>query len=493
MIDHIKPSKFILQILLTGLYIAQVQAISLPNLQDPDDKTSSELEYQQQDTTAHASSHAAGDTLNQNALTHDSAHSTEDTEALSPEDLQEHRNKFKTSKFHHTQAAELITKRTGLNHKEPWEIVMRQAELAARSKDFDMAEGLYGHAFMLGPPEEAHKQGYLELANMYEQAGEIAKMAAVYEKFAQKFKDDARLAQIFIRLGHLYREMGAYNMAISRFYNVLNVSISIDADGVETYKEISLQARRDIADTYFIMGNFAEAEKFYNRLLMLDLEPEDQLHVSYRKNYLNYLQEEYSAAAAGLKEFLRQHPTSEFAPESYYMLANAFNQLNEPMKAVRQVLKLLKSQHKIAPENMALWQYWRKRTANQLAEKFYKQNDYLSAIKIYQAMAPVSRNPSWQWPVVYKIGLCFERLHMYPKAQESYRLIASGEAWKDIQFTMTPTLLSLKEMAAWRLEHLEWDTATKSRIKGILEIAGQHSNTAMGLEDDASTDTPKVN
>jgi|GEM_PF-2092343 len=402
------------------------------------------------------------------------------------------RQAVKDSKFHHTKAAELIDKKQGLEHSEPWQIVMRQAELAARSKDYDMAEGLYGHAFLLGPPEEAHKKGYLELAKMYEESDELSKMAAVYEKFTLRFKNDPRLAQIYMRLGHLYREMGAYKMAISRFYNVLNVTLKIDASGIDSYKEISLQAQRDIADTYFIMGNFEEAEKFYKRLLFLNLDSNDKMHVLYKTNYLDYLQKEYSACAAGLEEFLKLYPHSRFAPESHFMLANAFNELNQPREAVRQVLKLLKKRANIAPEDMELWQYWRKKTANRLAEQFYKHGDFLSAIKIYQAMAPLSRNPSWQWPVIYRIGLCFERLYMYPKAQEAYSLIASGKEWEDINFTMSPTLTSLKDMASWRLEHLEWSTSTKTRMKEILEIAEQQAAVTRMLNEESGDTAPTV-
>lgn len=488
----IKPLKYILLLIIPCLLLASVQAISLPSSHSEDDKLDSEHHQPQQETATHTEDFAHSNKLSNNHEPPNQSQNKEKAEQNAKLDPQDLRNAITASPYHQTKAADLIEKRQGLTHKEPWEIIMRQAELAARSKDFDMAEGLYGHAFLLNPPEEAHKQGYLELANMYEQDDKKAKMAAVYEKFVVKFKDDPRLAQIYMRLGHLYREMGAYKMAISRFYNVLNETLKIDADGIDAYREISLQAQRDIADTYFTMGNFVEAEKFYKRLLLLDLNHVDQRNVMYKTNYLNFLQEDYSAAAAGLEEFLKLFPHSQFAPESHYMLANSFNALNQPMEAVRQVLKLLKTEHHITPEDMELWQYWRKKTANQLAEQFYEKGNFLSAIKIYQAMAPVNRNPSWQWPVIYQIGLCFERLHMYPKAQEAYRLLATSDEWDDIKFTMTPTLQSLQEMAAWRLEHLEWNTATKTRINNILEIAGQHTQASVVLDEETEEAAPTV-
>lgn len=437
--------------------------------------------------------HAQDDKEKHEVINHIDSHADENSHSPDPMSKQgkfgsiKYSNKTpKVSHYHQTTAADLLANEKGLDHREPWQIIMRQADLAAESHDYEMAEGLYGHAFLLSPPEDARKRAYLKLANMYELAGEPAKMATMYEKFTHEFKEDPRLAQIFMRLGHLYREMGAYQMAISRFYNVLNVTLNIDTTGVESYKEISLQAQLDIAETHFIMGNFDEAEKFFRRLMFLDLDEDVRMNVRYKTSYLDYLQEDYGATATGLEEFLNLYPNSNYAPESHFMLSNAYNKLNQPREAVRQVLNLLKQRENILPENMEVWQYWRKRTANQLADQFYKQGDFLSAIKIYQAMARISNQPSWQWPVIYQIGLCFERLHMYAKAQEAYSILATGEEWKDMKFTMTPALTSIKDSAQWRLDHLKWNNDTKARVKDLLEIADRKelpSKLPLGEED----------
>ena len=397
--------------------------------------------------------------------------------------------KVKHSPYHYISAADLIDNSEGLGERQPWEIIMRQAEVAARSQDYDMAEGLYAQAFLLNPPEAAHKRGYLQLASMYEQSGQIAKMAAIYEKYIARFKNDSRLAQIYMRLGHLYREMGACSTAIARFYNVLNVAISVDSDSMDAYRALSLQAQRDIADTHFIMGNYTEADKFYRRLLLLDLPAEDRMNILYKINYIGYANGDYSSVAAGLETFLDSYPDSQLVPESYYMLANVNNRLGEPREAVKQVLKLLRTRGATTPQEDEIWQYWRKKTANQLAQSFYDESDFLSAIKIYQAMVPLKREPSWQWPVIYKIGLCFERLYMYPKAQQAYQLIKTGEEWQDLDFEMTPTLQSIKDMATWRFEHLQWNDSAKKSMQNVLEIAGRYSESQLKSEKASSPST----
>lgn len=425
--------------------------------------------------------HGAEDPSHASAVKSIEAHATVDAEAEQEEHVREaamsHGKEHSDSHFHHTTATELQGKSEGLETELPWQIVLRQAMLAAKSHDYEKAEGLFGHAFLLSPPEEEQKEAYLAMAVMYEESGKLSKMAAIYEKFAHLFKEDARLAQIFMRLGGLYREMGAYDMAISRFYNVLNVTLSLEDDSAfEAYREISVQAQLDIAETYFLKGEFPEAEKFFKRLLFLDLNDKDMMNVMFKTNYMRYIQKDYASASNGLEDFLEKYPGTSLSPESHFMLTTCYNELNQPKNAVRQVLSLLNSPHGNSKSNAEIWQFWRKRTANQLAHEFYAAGDYLSALKIYQAMATLNKSPSWQWPAIYKIGLCFERLHMTPKAQEAYSLLATGEEWKDIKYTLTPSLKSIQEMAQWRLDHLKWNQRTKSRVTSLLEVAGQTAN-----------------
>ena len=110
----------------------------------------------------------------------------------------------------------------------------------------------------------------------------------------------------------------------------------------------------------------------------------------------------------------------------------------------------------------------RRLTGNQLANEFFEQRDYLSALKIYQAMAPQSNDPEWQWPIIYQIGLCFEHLRMYPKAREAYRMLVDGDEWNDRKIVLSENLLTIKEMAAWRIGHIDWRTQTESGISNML-------------------------
>ncbi len=71
-------------------------------------------------------------------------------------------------------------------------------------------------------------------------------------------------------------------------------------------------------------------------------------------------------------------------------------------------------------------------------------------------------------PLIYQIGLCFERLRMLPKAHEAYRLLVDEEEWENSQYDLNENLLSIKEMAVWRLGHIDWLSKTESGLLRLL-------------------------
>ena len=82
-------------------------------------------------------------------------------------------------------------------------------------------------------------------------------------------------------------------------------------------------------------------------------------------------------------------------------------------------------------------------------------------------MAALGHDPEWQWPVIYQIGQCFERLHMLPKAHEAYTLITSESESQNEDFIPTINLKTIQDMARWRLDHLNWSYLTDDRLKNL--------------------------
>jgi len=353
-------------------------------------------------------------------------------------------------------------------HKNKGESLINQARLALKTQELTTAEELLLESLKYKLTDEQKRDVLLELALLYERMGVTSKMAMVYERFLKTFPSDANRPQIYIRLGRLYREMGAYDMAIDRFYNVINMSLGIDSDQMKLYQYLTMKAQLEIADTYFVTGDYEKAIKLFSRLQLMDLSQKERERVKFKTAYAHYFLENYPAVMNELEVFLSEYPNSPLAAEAHFILANTYKALNRTGSAIKEVMVLLRYDEMSNEEDKATWMYWKKRTANQLANDFYEQGDYMSALKIYQAMAPLNADPEWQWPIIYQIGLCFEKLRMLPKAEQAYSLIADKSQWKNTNFKMTETLKAIYETAAWRLEHLRWQLKTETQLETII-------------------------
>ncbi len=353
------------------------------------------------------------------------------------------------------------------DERERVQSLLRQARVAVRRREFEQAEGFYQQTLVLHVAEDLHKSLMLEVAYMYEMWGQKGKMAAVYEKFSEMYPTDPRLPQVYLRLGHLYRELGATRTAIARFYNVLNVSLNIPEESIPLYRELSQQAQLEIAETYFMNGEYDEAAKFYGRVMRLDLDDSERERVAFKDAYIHHLRHDFPGVILGLEAFLADFPESHLAPESHYLLAKAYRSTNQPEKAMDQVMRLLRHRNVADASDQRIWMYWQKKAANQMANEYYEKGDFYSALKIYQAMAPLSNDPEWQWPVVYQIGLCFERLGMYPKAEEAYGMLSEDGMEVAEGFEPNETLVALKDMAGWRLQHVKWADHTRRQLNEL--------------------------
>ena len=342
----------------------------------------------------------------------------------------------------------------------------RNAQMAALTSDIPAAEESYFKLLSKDIQDSLRAEVFLEMAQMYQKLDERVKVVAVYEKFGELFPNHDKLPETYIKLGLLYREMGAPKMAMNRFYDVLNSALSVDRKEIQGYRDLALKARFEIAETCFAQGDFVKAEEFYKRLKKVKLDPEDQAVVLFKSAYVQYLQQNYPPVIDTLTTFIKDYPDNKLTPEAYFILADSYRQTGDPKKSVEQVLELLRKSQDRAGLSAKAWNYWKKRTGNQLANEFYKNGDFINALTIYQHMVPLSDNPQWQWPIVYQIGLCFERLNMPLKARDAYEVLTQPE--KPVKINQK--LASLQQMATWRLEHVNWLTTAEKKEKEMRDF-----------------------
>lgn len=331
--------------------------------------------------------------------------------------------------------------------------------------DFVMAEKYFAAA--LGVPVEVpeKEQVLFEMAELYRKEKLLPKAAAIYERLIEEFKESRRLPTVYMELGDLYREMGGLQVAISKYYMVLNSSLNISIDQVEKARELSLRAKLEIAETHAELLEYSESYRHYELLSKLELKPVDRMRVHYRMCNLLYELGRYQPAVNKLKEFLDTYKMSAHTPEIRYLLAKSYEKLNRKPEALREVVHILQRQSSPDTAHEGTADYWRQRTGNELANEFYQKRDYRSALTIYQSLAKYNSSPEWRWPAIHQIGLCFERLGLPDKAIMAYEEILSPEGGQEEEESLSSGMKTLREMAKWRLEHLNWEGDLVARLK----------------------------
>ena len=348
-----------------------------------------------------------------------------------------------------------------------------------------------------------------------------------------------------IRLGKIYRTLGAYRMALNKFYDAINATLTLPKSNAfelaERRKGRTLERRRDvesnramyeIAETFMDSEDYDNSIKFFDRLRRLeDLEDTDRAVVRFKQGLAHYrrasenLRKQESvdrlppeqrsqqelgfdqtprADFAKVKEVLRGYgtlfPQSPYVPESHYLLALTYEQLNQDEESISELLLLLKEAdfnpdliadleqgNAVRDRDMAaiskmkaIWAFWKKKTGNYLANKFFEEAEFFNAYRIYSALRDIDPSPSWQIPVLYQIALCQEKLGNYVQAMETYSAIeefVNSDGARE-GLANSKYLEFVFGMAKWRREQLEDTRAIRQAVNryGIYTLPSNQAN-----------------
>lgn len=339
------------------------------------------------------------------------------------------------------------------------------ASLVARD-DYARAEATYRRVLET-TTFAASEQGeaLLGLARTYRRQGNFTRAAAVYERLLQDFPRDERTPEILLEAGRTLRALGAYNLAITRFYSVINSTLKVSSGADGLYPVLAKTAQFEIAETHFESGNYAAAAKFFLRLRLLDLAADDQARALFRYASTQLRTGDQAGAVTSLQAYLQAWPQDENAPEAGFLLATSLRELRRRDEALATTLTLLRDEQGRADPKR--WAYWQRRTGNQLANDFYQQGEITSALAIYDRLATLATDPQWVLPVTYQIGLCHERLRAPEPARTAFRKVVEtvGQLGPEGQ---SEELRELARMAAWRLEHLEWTSQAEGKLTAVI-------------------------
>lgn len=308
----------------------------------------------------------------------------------------------------------------------------------------------------------------LGLARTYRKEGDSSKAAALYERFIKDSPADDRLPDAYLELGRTLRAMGANKLALNRFYSVINSTLKLPQSGLGHYESLARTAEYEIAETFYENGEFDRAGAYFSRLQLLDLSASDRAHASFMAAHSQILAGDLETGCKSLHLYIETWPADENVPEARYLLATTLRRMNRPQEALAAVMALLRQEKQLLAADPPTWAYWRRRTGNLLANDFFQSGDTMSALAIYKSMIGLDAAPEWQLPVLYQVALCHERLFDYDEATASYRKIVAASA--EAKPAPSPEIVELAQMAAWRIQHIEWLQSTNTTLASFLSI-----------------------
>jgi tetratricopeptide (TPR) repeat protein len=343
-----------------------------------------------------------------------------------------------------------------------------KARDAIRRGEEEVARGLLESLVAVDLPHAEKRIALTEVASVYEEKGDLTKAIAILEKLTTVLEGDTEVPAWLLKLGQLYREAGAYQMAISRYYGVIQLAMKVGSSDFQRFQAISRQAQREIANTYFIKGDFDQAQKFYNMALRSDLPKDERGVALFRAAHCTFMRNDMKGAINGLERFLKDYSRHASAAEARYMLATAYRIEGRPQDAYDSVIDLLRDAKGKSEENPKAWAFWQKKAGNEFANDYYQRGEFVNAVTIYQALAAIEESPEWRWPVVYQMGLCFERLRIEPRAAECYKYIVDENKRPEFRWRKMPqSVANLVQMASWRVDQLDWDGKLHAKLRAV--------------------------
>jgi tetratricopeptide (TPR) repeat protein len=357
-----------------------------------------------------------------------------------------------------------ISKMTHAAKSTQYQTALESARKLREAKELKRAESTLIQILESGAPEEIKRPALLELGLVMQEQKSFPKAQEIYSEYVRRYDKDPSVPEVLLRQAYLYREMGIPVLAQSKFYAVISTCLNLKLEDMEYYQRLVLRAQAEIAETHFLQGNYESALDYYNRLLRLedaDLERANIL-AKLAQCYLKLERLDETVATARL--LLETFPKHFDAPEARFILVDALKRLGRNREAIEELDLLLSSQKAESKSDPQQWLYWQQRAGNHIANQFYREGDYVSALHIYEVLAAANSAPEWQMPAWYQIGLVYENLKQPQKASEMYekvvkRLIDAKEP--------TPSMKAVAEMAAWRKKNIDWENAAKQTNKQL--------------------------
>jgi tetratricopeptide (TPR) repeat protein len=340
------------------------------------------------------------------------------------------------------------------------------ARLLRRSMDRAGAAKLLVKLLECELPAEIRRSALFEMALVAQEDKQYSRAQQILAQYMQLYPQDPTVPEVLLRQGLIFRQMGAHNTAIAKFYAVMNSALGLKLEQFDYYQRLVLLAQTEIADTYYIQGKFAEAADFFARLLKQTSPELNRAQIHFKHIHCLSGLGRHTDVVTQCESFFEKYPGAAEAPELHFVCASSLKQLGRLSDALRHVLTLLESQEGTVQSNPENWLYWQQRAGNDIANQLYLEGDYLNALEVYNHLAELSTDAAWQLPVWYQIGLIHEHLLQPRKAVEKFDAILAREK-EATAAGAAPTLKTVIDMARWRKDQITWQGRTEVAVQAL--------------------------
>ncbi|MBI4659418.1 MAG: tetratricopeptide repeat protein [Verrucomicrobia bacterium] len=337
-------------------------------------------------------------------------------------------------------------------------------ELRAGSNDVQEVTRLLREILTSGARQEikseTKKLAWIELVDIAEAGGHPEQALQFLAEYIELFPKDAMIPEVLLRQGYILRNMGAYDLAISKFYLVNTAATRLPADDLLYSQRVTLTAQAEIAETTYAQGKYKEAASFYEVLLKNPSDELNRLAIKTKLIRAHSMATNHEAVIRHALEFLEHHGASEYQAEVRYRLAAAYKGSGQKQESLRELMRLLEAVE-VASEPLAgKWRTWKMSAGNDIGNQLFLEGDYTNAAQVYRGLVALESSPNWQLPIYYQLGLCFEKLLQPAEALKAYNEILALSQKTGPKFA--ENLQIVVDMARFRADIISWKQTLES-------------------------------
>ena len=332
-----------------------------------------------------------------------------------------------------------------------------------RAGEYDFAVSAFVKLLEKQPPVAYRKQAMLQLALISELRKQWVKAQQIYRHYESLYPKDPNLPLVTLRLGLIYREMGADELALSNLHSIIMMALKsevVNGKYFPLYRRIVLKAKTEIANTHLGNGDFEKAARHY-RMLMADEGGNDELGrlnlpvVRFKLCKCLSVLNNHSLLDREVKAFLSDHEGHELEADVRYLAVKSFQARKNYDEVFSQFRSILEIQPSSDGASRDTSDRWKLRVGLEVASQMVQSGDYMDSLRVYEALRDFAVLAEDEVTIQYQMGLVYERLHQPARAMVAYEKIQKQLSKRtDPRAESSSSLIA--DMTGWRIGMLDW-------------------------------------